>query len=347
MKKYLLIVLVIIFGYLNQAYSQATAMREAKKDSVVGYEYPFIMPILGQKVADKGFKLPLPMGIMVNAFVGNQNLAIDNLEVGFNDSPMYSLDSIVEFDEAVSSAFTINTRIDTWIFPFWGLYFMGGYSAASTEVNIIKPVEFSTNTESQGYYVGFGSTLAFGIRGFFASLDGSYIWNYQDLLEKPAKVLTTGIRTGPIIRFKKHPDMNLVPWVGVLFTNLNSETVGKIKVSEVFPDAGAGVEDLQVRLDEWYNGLTPPKQNALEELYNDLSNGLTEISEDMPNSTISYSMQKTIEQPFNMIVGGQWQINQRYQIRGEAQFLGDRAGGLISFNYRFGIKGKNFLAGTN
>ncbi|HEY9115805.1 MAG TPA: hypothetical protein VIN10_13995 [Bacteroidales bacterium] len=348
MKNPLLIIFILFLGFQGSLFSQGSAsMREAKKDSVVAYTYPYVMPILGQKVADKGFQIPLPMGVMINTFFGNQNLTLSNMSVGFNDGPMYNLDSIIQFGDVTAQAFTLNTRIDTWIFPFWDLYVMGGYGNANTSVGIVKPVDFTTDTKSNGYYFGLGSTIAFGIRGFFGSLDGSYIWNYQNLLTKPAKLLTVGLRTGPVIRFKKHKDMNIVPWVGVLFTNLSNETVGSISSSEVFPGGGSQIDELQGKLDGWYDGLTPVKQKLYEDLYNNISDGLTNISENAGNSTIQYSMQKSIDRPYNMIIGGQWQINQRYQIRAEAQFLGDRTGGLLSFNYRFGIKGKNFLAGQN
>jgi len=346
MKKNLLFIFTLMFVMQATLFSQGSAsIRSAKKDSVVPYKYPYVMPILGQKVADKGFQIPLPMGVMINTFYGDQNLSLSNMEVGFNNGPMYNLDSIIQFGDVTATAFTINTRIDTWIFPFWDFYVMGGYGNANTLVNIVKPADFSTDTKSQGYYFGVGSTLAFGIRGFFASLDGSYIWNYQDLLTKPAKLLTVGLRTGPIFKFKKHKNMNFVPWVGILFTNLNNETVGSINASDVFPGGGSQIDEIQSNLDNWYNGLTPVKQKAFEDLYNNLSDGLDNIGENGGNSTIQYSMQKKIDKPFNMIIGGQWQINLRYQIRAEAQFLGDRTGVVVSLNYRFGIKGKNFLAG--
>lgn len=340
MNKFLLLLLVLLFGYQASLFSQGSAsMREAKKDSVKPYNYPYVMPILGQKVANKGFQIPLPMGVMINSFYGNQNLSLSNMEVGFNDGPMYNLDSIIQFGEVTSTAFTINTRIDTWIFPFWDLYVMGGYGNANTKVNIVKPFDFTTDTKSQGYYIGLGSTIAFGIRGFFGSLDGSYIWNYQDLLTKPAKILTVGLRTGPVFRFKKHKDMNFVPWVGVLFTNLNNETVGSIAFSDVFPNSSENFQKFKEDFNTWYDDQPQFIKNKFEDLYNGINN--------LTNPTIQYSMQKTIDQPFNMILGGQWQISQKFQVRGEVQFLGDRTGGVISLGYRFGIKGKNFLAGQN
>jgi len=45
-----------------------------------------------------------------------------------------------------------------------------------------------------------------------------------------------------------------------------------------------------------------------------------------------------------MLLGAQWQINHRWQLRAEAQVLGDRTAGLFSVNYRFGVRGKNWFS---
>lgn len=346
MKKLIFLILALIVISQAGLYSQvSTAIREEKKDSVVPLKYPYVLPILGEKVAQKGFQLPFPFGVMINTFFGNQDLSMSGLKVGFNHNEMYDLDSIVTFESVSANAFTINARVDGWILPFWDLYVIGGYGHANTDVSISQPIIINTNTESQGYYCGVGSTVAFGIRSIFASFDGSYVWNFQDLLEKPAQVLTMGVRTGPIFKFPKHKEMNLVIWTGCLFTNLNSETVGSISFTEVFPEAEQSIQDLQTQLDGWYNGLPPAKQKLYEGVYNGLSNGLTNVSENLPNSSIQYQMQKKIDRPFNLIIGGQYQYSLRWQLRGEAQILGDRFGGLLSLNYRFGIKGKNMLSG--
>jgi hypothetical protein len=347
MKKSLLIITALIVSFSASVFSQGTTIRSEKKDEVKPLNYPYVMPILGDKVAKKGFQLPLPQGIMINTFYGTQDLSISGLEVGFNNGELINLDSIVKFSGVSSKAFTINMRVDTWILPFWDFYVLGGYGNANTTTSISQPFQINTDTKSEGYYVGLGSTLAFGIRGFFASLDGSYIWNYQDVLTKPAQVLTMGLRTGPVFKFKKHKEMNIIPWVGVLFTNLNSETLGSISFKEVFPDSdGSKITELQTKLDDWYNGLGTPAQKVFEDAYNKLSDGLENVSENAGNSTIQYEMKKSIDHPFNLIIGGQYQVNLRWQVRGEAQIFGDRFGGLLSLNYRFGIKGKNFLGSS-
>lgn len=344
MKKTLLIFISLAIGFPSLIFSQGTTIRSEKKDKVVPLEYPYVLPVLGNKVAKKGFQLPLPQGIMINTFYGVQDLSISGLKVGFNEGQLINLDSIVQFSGASSKAFSINTRIDTWILPFWDFYVLGGFGSANTTTSLSAPVALDTDTKSNGYYIGLGSTLAFGIRGFFASLDGSYIWNFQDVLTKPAQVLTMGLRVGPVFKFKKHKEMNIIPWVGVLFTNLNSETLGSINANEVFN--GSTIDGLQEDLDAWYNALSPAKQKLFENAYNKVSDGLDNVSSSLETATIQYEMKKSIDHPFNLIIGGQYQINLRWQIRGEAQVLGDRFGGLFSLNYRFGIKGKNFLGGS-
>jgi hypothetical protein len=319
-------------------------MREERKDSVTPLKYPYILPILGDRVAKKGFQLPFPFGVMFNTVYAQQKLKLSDLEVGFNDSPMIPLDSIIKIDDMTANTVTLNSRIDAWILPFWDFYVLGGYAWSSNDLTISEPFVLNTNTSSEGYYFGVGSTIAFGIRNFFASGDASYVWSYQNLLDKPAKVLTAGLRAGPVFHFKKHKQMNVVLWTGGLYTNLNSETVGAISFTEVFPNADESAAELQAKLDDWYNNLTPVKQDLFEEIYNDISNGLDDVVENIDNSTIRYSMQKSIERPFNLIIGGQYQYNLRWQFRGEAQILGDRFGGLISVNYRFGLKGKNLLS---
>ena len=113
----------------------------------------------------------------------------------------------------------------------------------------------------------------------------------------------------------------------------------------MFPDAGNAVDDLSQKLDDWYEALPNWKQEAFADVYNQLSQGLENISETGENSTISYQMNKESVRPVNLIIGGQWQISPEWQLRGEAQIFGDRFMGLLSINYRFGVKGHNLFAG--
>ena len=57
-------------------------------------------------------------------------------------------------------------------------------------------------------------------------------------------------------------------------------------------------------------------------------------------ATVKYKISKKPAQEWNMIIGGQYQIDKHWQVRAELGGLGNRKSLLISANYRFGIKRK-------
>ena len=115
---------------------------------------------MGQKVQNLGFNLPKPHGVMLNTIFGRQNLQLNNLRVGFNDSPLINLDSIITFDQVEVLATTVNMRVDTWVLPFLDLYVIGGYNYANTSIKIVEPFIIETNPTTNGAYLGLGATLA-------------------------------------------------------------------------------------------------------------------------------------------------------------------------------------------
>jgi hypothetical protein len=64
------------------------------------------------------------------------------------------------------------------------------------------------------------------------------------------------------------------------------------------------------------------------------------ISDANGDATILYSLTKEAAERWNMIIGGQYQIDKHFQIRAEGGIVGNRKSFLLSANYRFGIKHK-------
>lgn len=91
---------------------------EALIDSLKHSEYPYTLPIWGDKATKAGYNLPYSAGLSVQYFGQASDLIIDNLRVGFNNGPMYDLDGIVRFDESRATASAITVRPDIWLFPF-------------------------------------------------------------------------------------------------------------------------------------------------------------------------------------------------------------------------------------
>jgi hypothetical protein len=55
------------------------------------------------------------------------------------------------------------------------------------------------------------------------------------------------------------------------------------------------------------------------------------------STLIGYGMDKSPEQEWNVVIGGQFQLNKRWQLGTEGGIIGDRKSFLISANYRLRI----------
>jgi len=345
---------ILIFTMLCILYTEAQDNLTAQNNNdslFFSKPYPYILPILGDKVHNANVRLPLPVGVMFNALVGTQNLALDNMQLGFGnvnnpDAPeMIDLSDFVTFEDISAQTSTYNLRFDAWVLPFLNVYgIVGKTKKADISVSLIDPFPLSVTTEVSGTYAGYGIMAAGAVGPLFMSLDANQTYNFNPRLDDPAKVSIAGLRTGPVFRFKNNPEMNITLWTGVMYTNFNSNTTGSIRANELAPDAPARVDEMISDLNDWYDGLSPTDQFKYYLPYTKLNNGLEGLLNGVSNGYIRYSFDKKINSPWNMLVGAQWQISYRWQVRAEAQFLGDRTAGLFSLNYRFGIKGENWFS---
>jgi hypothetical protein len=337
------------------SYSEAKAQNApsvfSKKDSAYFQQsYPYILPIMGDKVHQANIRLPFPMGIMFNALVGEQQLSLSDMALGFGNfkgsAPnMIDVSDLIVFDDIKAQTSTYNMRIDAWLLPFLNVYgIVGQTKKADINVNLQKPFPLNVTTEVSGTYIGYGVMAAGAVGPLFASLDVNRTYNYNPRLDDPAKVLIGGLRTGPVFRFNNKPEMNITIWSGAMYSHFNGKTDGTIGALELAPNAPARIVEMQNELNSWYDGLSPADKLKYYLPYTKLNDGLTQLGENIANGYIRYSFNKKIEKPWNMLIGAQWQINYRWQLRAEAQFLGDRTAGLFSLNYRFGIHGKTWFS---
>jgi hypothetical protein len=348
----LFILLSLLVLSPSSGFSQNVPSAFIERDSVFfSKPYPYIMPILGSKAHEKGIKLPFPVGVMFNALTGTQSLTLSDVSLGFGrfsnpEGPeLIDLSEVVTFEKVEAQTNTFNLRVDTWLLPFLNVYgIVGQTSKADINVRLIEPIPLEVTTEVSGTYLGFGAMVAGALGPVFFSLDANRTFSFNPRLDDPAKVTIAGFRTGPIFRFPKNPDMNVTLWAGAMYTNFNGDTSGRIRALDLGPNAPEKIDELRGDLDNWYNNLSPIEQTIFENLYNRLDNGLSGLKEGVEDGYLEYAFNKSIDNPWNMVIGAQWQINYRWQIRAEAQFLGDRTAGLFSLNYRFGVRGKNFLS---
>jgi hypothetical protein len=247
------------------------------------------------------------------------------------------------------------------------VYGIFGKAEASTDVSFGVWIPDSTNTEKEIFSTstvvdfntstfGFGITPTIGVGGGFIALDMNMAWTDVPQLSKPARSFVFGPRFGKNFKFK-NKERSLAVWVGGFRVSISSNTEGSIALSEVFPtdfgskiDVGyAKVEDAQVQVDTWWAGLTPTEQRNPVNVakYNSANSVLAKAGQvlnaaetavnNLETATVQYSMDKQVKDPWNFIVGSQFQLNKHWMIRAEVGFLGSRTQGLAGLQYRFGL----------
>ncbi len=369
-----LVVFAIIILLSGMAYSQVYSNKEVGKkneeviDSLKQTAYPYMLPIWGKKAAGLGFELPYSAGLGFNFIWQKSDLIIDNLQVGFNNGPLYNLDEVVRFNNATSELTGYNFRPDIWLFPFLNVYGVIAKGNPSTSVDFGVWVPDSTNTWKEVFStsskaefgstsMGFGMTPTIGIGGGWLALDMNFTWSDISALEKPAFAFIFGPRMGKSFKLGR-PDQTITFWVGGFRLTLNSGTEGALPLDELLELDGLeekvnmGIErvaDAQGQVDAWWNNLTPPQQanpvnKAKYETANraltaagNVLNSADEALQNAENSSVQYSLDKRPKDKWNFVIGSQYQLNKHFMIRAEYGFLSSRTQFIGMLQYRFGL----------
>jgi hypothetical protein len=354
-----------------QSFGQVYTNRELGKvssDSLKAKEYPYVLPIWGKKAAQKGYQLPYSAGISVNYLWQESGLIIDNLQVGFNNGPMYDLDEVIRFDNVLAEASGVNIRPDIWLFPFLNVYGLFVKAKTSTTIdaglwvpdaenNWSEVTTFSSKAEFDATSIGFGLTPTMGISGIWMALDMNCLWTDVSALNDPVFTFVFAPRFGKTFNFKK-PGRNIAVWVGGFRVKFSSSTNGSLNLSEVLPLDGLQgkvdegfqrVDEAWKKVDEWWNALTPAEQldpanvarydvatRAIESADN-LLTGVDGALSNAETATVQYSLDKYLESMWSLVVGSQLQLSKNWMVRAEVGFLGERAQFIAGLQYRFGL----------
>lgn len=335
------LVLIFVFALGLSTQAQYASRKLSKKqeayiDSLKNVEYNYIFPIWGQKVYEKGFDIPYPAGAMANYIWMKQGIVIDNFKLGFNTIEPQPID-IIQFGTNTNTSYAVNFRPDLWILPFLNVYGLFGYGSSTTEVNLVSPVNFYSSVTQNMSTNGFGVMSGFGLGPVWVAVDANWTWTKPELLEDAVLAKVLGVRMGKTFQFTNHPERNIAFWLGGMRARMNSETVGQIRMKDALPPETWDridqiVSDYNNWYDQNYDGLNPVQKKAVDEVLDPL----VERLDSRDGSTIvSYSMDKAPEQEWNMLIGGQFQLNKRWMLRSEVGLVGDRKSFLASINYRF------------
>ena len=360
----LLVLIVSSFAITSNAES---GIQYSEPDTAtVKEDYPYILPIWGQKVTDRNIQLPLPLGFNVNYIYNQMSLELTHFSMNFYDGE--NLDDIINaetlnFTETVAIANGVNLRTDAWIFPFLNLYGMYSRNKGSTQVSFqpqvietglgingnlveittleeaieVDPVSFSTNT------YGVGSTAVYGLDNFFISVDGNITWSTSDLLEQTVKFVVGSARVGKRTDIGK--GMKFAVYIGAMYRDFidKENNTGSLGVPE-FDEAMAQAVDTfldinQTRIDFW-EGMpdgTPGKDENLEELHE--RNDELEYSKDrIENSdSINYSIKKEIINNWSTQIGFNLEFSEQWMLRGEYGYREGQKFFMSGVQFRFGL----------
>lgn len=368
--KYVLLVVGVLVCVVTEAqvYSNKVIGKKnaAAIDSLKNSEYPYVLPIWGEKATKRGFKLPYSAGLGINYLWQESDLVIDNLKVGFNNGPLYDLSEYVRFDYATSRAAGVNFRPDIWLFPFLNVYGILAKSKPSTAIGAgvylpdpvdgiwTRVVTLDTKAEFDATSMGFGITPTIGVGGGWMALDMNFTWNDIAELEKPAFAFIFGPRFGKSFKLKK-PDSNVAIWVGGFRLKLNTGTSGSIDLTELFDMDGLqtkvdngiqAVNDKYVEVETWWAGVdqdNPQNKVKYETAIRALGsaagflNSMDEALNDEQNASVQYALDKRPKDMWNFVIGSQYQYNRHWMLRLECGFLGSRQQVIAGLQYRFGL----------
>jgi hypothetical protein len=360
-----IVLTLILFGFSNalfgQVYSDYTKESQDK-------EYPYILPIWGKKVAEKGFDLPYSAGIGVNYLWQNSDLVISNVSIGFNGGPLYNVDELIRFNSTSAESWGINIRPDVWVLPFLNVYgiFARAESNTIVDVSVVLPgVEESeelfsiqTSPEFSSQTTGFGITPTMGVFGGWIALDMNFTWTDVDKQEKPVFAFIFDPRIGKTFKLGNRQDRNISFWVGGFRVKVNRDTKGSLPLGDALPidEWNAKIEvgqqkvgEAQVELDTWWESLTPREQaNPVNQIRRETNqrkinvaatvlNAADDAVDNAENSTLDYTLDKRQEKLWSMTLGSQFQLNKSWMLRAEYGFSSGREQFFIGLQYRFGL----------
>ncbi len=281
--------------------------------------WPHKLPVWGQKILDLGVDFPDPYGVSIIGTYLSQELKISDLAVSFDDGQTYQPFDWVEFPGSGNSTYSVETKIDAWLFPFMNVFAVVGYVKGNGNVPVGLPIEPLLDTlghghlcpdsgplrpqfcddvimldalpEYYGYNAGIGTVLAMGWKGFFVTFPISYVYSDMSNLEYTVTALTVETLLGHT--FKMGNGMLMEIFIGGSYLNTT---------------------------------------NSITNVFN---LPLSEIDGTLLDVDIQYQIDETNTDKWNYVVGGQFQFSKAWALQALVGFGGTREQYTLAVTYRW------------
>ena len=268
------------------------------------------LPFLAQKVVDLGYDLPLPYGIGITYANVSQSLLLSGLKVGFNGGEKEDFD-FVSFENGRANNDSVQLKLDAWIFPFMNVFTMLGRVDGKAPLDVIL--------DGNGMLDQIGISCS-------GPLPNPLCAKLQDQtitlpIEAPYSGNTYGV--GTVLAGGWNNWLVAIP---MSFTYADMDTTNTEGISiTITPRVGR-----TLNLNKWGNLSLFAGGNYFDtELTITGSIGIEGL-------TIDYTVEQENEDKWNLLIGGHWDINERWSWSAEYNgFIGSRDAFITSFGFRF------------
>ena len=361
-------VFIVLLALTSTSLFAQSGIQFPKEDStsVRKTEYPYVLPIWGQKVADRNIDLQLPFGFNMNYVYNQMSLELTHFSMNFYDGE--NLDDIINpqtlnFTETVATANGLNLRGDAWILPFLNVYGLYSKNQGSTKVSF-QPQTIETGLGPAGNLMeirtleepisvpevlfktnsfGMGATGVYGWDDYFVSVDGNMTWTKSDLLAETITFFVGSARIGRRVSFRN--GMKLAVYIGAMYRNfVNKENnTGSLAVPELDEgmskaiDGFTALNNEQIAFWESMPNGAPGKDEKLTELYareDRLVDAKTRIES---SDAINYSIRKEIINNWSTQVGFNFEISEHWMYRAELGYRDNQKFFMTGLQFRFGF----------
>jgi hypothetical protein len=262
------------------------------------------LPIWGEKVRAMGYDLPLPFGAGVNLVYMEQGIDVRNLKIGFGSADT-KVESVIFSDSHVRDM-AATARLDLWLLPFVNIYGIIGYIDGEARLDVKLP-GISIDVP------GFGSIPILDPNTLNLDID------YSGATYGGGITLAGGYKNffGSVDANYTYTDIDIVN--GDIKTLTISPRVGIL----VDPPAVAGSFAL------WIGAMYMDYEQKVTDTVN-----LRELDPRLPSAHLDFAIDIKNEEPWNFLIGGQWEITKRWQITAEGG-VGNRRQIIFGTLFRF------------
>lgn len=252
------------------------------------------LPFLGQAACERGYVLPRPFGVSVGYMHQDQPFDVGNIFVNGLDVKTPGLAVV---DEVQNEESTGTLRFDAWILPFWNVYGILGRSDGQA----VGPLHIDLAPVFPGLC---------SLPGNNCQVESTFDIDYTADVWGFGTTIAGGYKD----------------FFGMVDAN---RTRADIDIS--LTDAEATVISSRIGWNGKLGGFTGVMW--IGAMYQDIAQTL-DLPLDVGEDVLLVSIEQATQEPWNYLIGGQWDINRSWSILAEFGF-GDRKSQMASLTFRF------------